>query len=223
MIRSLVCACLAFTLAACAPQVANPVLEEEVAREAILAQSSLADELTEMQAVVTLTPEQYAALEQHYTKRNTAIQQWIDSDKGKRLIALEAELSAQANNSDLAGVKTTIAEARPLREELTALVHAAHEDLLNTLGAEGRLRWEAHELSNALLDLMTPLALDALQQEKLREASPQFLLQAKNANEANPRAAAFLQLEQWAEQSILTPTQANAFQPIKKDNPMRSL
>ena len=44
-----------------------------------------------------------------------------------------------------------------------------------------------------------------------------------SANERNPKAAAYLKLEQTVELSVLTAEQRQAFQGIKKKNPLRSL
>ena len=44
-----------------------------------------------------------------------------------------------------------------------------------------------------------------------------------SVNEPNPKAAAYLKLEQTVELSVLTAEQRQAFQGIKKKNPLRSL
>ena len=76
-------------------------------------------------------------------------------------------------------------------------------------------------MSERILDLMQPLNLSHRQISQVRTEA--LTTVPATANEPNPKAAAYMKLEQTVERSVLTPEQRQAFGEIKKKNPLRSL
>ena len=126
-----------------------------------------------------------------------------------------------AKARDLAGLRQAKAKAEPLRNELRELLKTHESNIREALSPEYRLKWEAHQVSERILDLMQPLNLSDQQISQVRTEAISTV--RASVNEPNPKAAAYLKLEQTVELSVLTAEQRQAFQEIKKKNPLRSL
>lgn len=170
-----------------------------------------------------LTGPETATFQANLNAHNDNLRTWMQGEKGLRLVVLETDIRARTKGKDLPGLRATIAEAKPLRDEMIALIQSSRESLLNALGSERRMQWESHEVSSTLLDLMGPLALDAAQVARIEQEAVQQMRAAQSRNELNPKAASFLALERVAEKGVLSPNQQAAYESIKKDHPMRSL
>lgn len=179
------------------------------------------DELyAEMVSVLELTDEESANLQGAYRARNEAHSTWM-AENGAKLTRLEREMAEAAKARDLSGVKASKAQAEPLRDELRNLLDAHQEAIHAALSAENQERWKAHLLGNRLLKLMEPLDLS---EEQVSEVHAQAVLAVQaSANESNPEAAGFLQLEKSVEASVLSSAQRQAYEGVKEKNPLRSL
>ncbi|MFP6582834.1 MAG: hypothetical protein VCD00_09795 [Candidatus Hydrogenedentota bacterium] len=219
MIRFTIAILLAVTLAGCTSE----SRDEAVNDNAPVSEVRIGQEFDDLPKVLLLNPADAAAFESNLAKHNETIRAWMEGEKGQRLVALETEIRIKTEEKDLTGLRAVIAQAAPLRNEITRLIESSHEELLDSLGNERRMQWEGHEVATALLELMAPLTLDAAQQSQIRRAAQRLLLAAHASNEPNPGAASFLELEKNAEQDVLTPKQRETYQAIKKVHPMRSL
>jgi hypothetical protein len=178
---------------------------------------------TEMVSILALNPTDAQRLRTVFQARETELGGWIRGDRGAKLVELETALRAAATNSELTETRKFIAQATPLRREFEALAEGHETNILNALTPAQQNQWQGHQLAQKLLDLMAPLNLDPTQQEQIRAAATQAIAQAKQQQQPNPPAAAFLELEKWAEDNILNGNQRQAYAPIKQKNALRSL
>lgn len=176
-----------------------------------------------MAAAVPLSADEASKLEQAFESFHADLAAWLDGPEGQRLMALEAEMKAAARGKDLAGVRAATGEARPLRDTFEQKIKAGQQALLDALTPENRARWKGHKLAAHLLELMEPLELSPQQRSAIESNAAAALAQAEARGEANPPAAAFLELERWAETQVLSPDQRSAYEGIKKGAPLRSL
>ena len=174
-------------------------------------------------SVLGLSATESAAFAEQLDRLDATLRAWMEGEKGQQLMQLDAEIRVKTEEKDLPGLRAVIAQATPLRNEIRGLIASSRNDLLDSLGPEGRLSWEAHEVASELLELMEPLSLDTTQEAQIRTNAIEQLRAAQSKNEPNPKAASFLELEQWAESRVLSPEQRDAYQTVKEDNPMRSL
>ena len=224
MIRHLFIISLIFTLYGCSPGVEVDNSPEAQAIQADLQQkNSLQADFEEMVQVLELNSNEQGALEKRFVERERALTEWLEGAKGQQLIALEAKMKEQTQSKDLQGLKATIAQAKPLREEIVKFIQSSKNDMLDSLGPDRRAQWEGYEVCRKLFEVMEPLVLDETQKEDIYYESIEALLRARQSGESNPKAAAFLQLEQWAEQQVLDNAQYDIYQAIKQSQPMRSL
>ena len=177
-------------------------------------------EYEQMNAVLEVSDQEKAKLKAAFEARAEAGTQWW-TEKGAKLAQFEQQMKRAAKDRDLAGLRRAKAKAEPLRNELRELLKTHESNILEALSPEYRLTWEAHEVSKRTLDLMQPLNLS---DEQISQVRTEALSTVRaSANERNPKAAAYLKLEQTVELSVLTAEQRQAFQGIKKKNPLRSL
>ena len=130
---------------------------------------------------------------------------------------------AAVEAGDLTEVKRCTATGKPLREELRRLIEDHETAIMNTLTPDQQVQWQGYEVTRKMLDLMKPLNLGFDQAQAIEGAGPAAVNQAIAAGEPTPKAAAFLALEQWAEQSVLDEAQRTAYEAIKAENKLRSL
>lgn len=174
-------------------------------------------------SVLGMSASESAAFAEQLDHHDTTLRAWMEGEKGRQLMALDAEIRTKTEEKDLPGLRAVIAQATPLRTEIRGLIESSRNELLDSLGPEGRLKWEAYEVASGLLELMEPLALDATQEAQIRTNAIEQLRAAQSKNEPNPKAASFLELERFSESRILSPEQRDVYETVKKDNPMRSL
>lgn len=202
-------------------EVSAPSLAETRAR--VESEFQMDSELDQMNRVLSLDPTQSEALLAAYEKRDSEISAWLAGEKGQRLIALEADMARAAREQDLEGVRNATSQAKPLRMEIIMLI-GDHEGAMRALLSEAqRDQWDGFQIAAEMLDLMEPLQLDGAQRSAIEAAGPQALTQARERGEVNPSAAAFLDLERWAEESVLSPEQRAGYGPIKSKHGLRSL
>ena len=198
-------------------------LDVDAARQRIQAEAVKDDARDTMMRVMQPDPTQTAALDQAYTARNEAVGAWLAGEKGQRMIALEAEMRTAAEAKDLNGVRAATSQATPLRNELRELVASHQAAILDVFSPAQQLQWSGYEVASAMLELMAPLQLTPEQMAAIEGASIEAVARATQRGEPTPKAAAFLDLEQWAEDSVLNPEQWDGYQGIKDRNKMRSL
>ncbi|MBX3179337.1 MAG: hypothetical protein KF886_18430 [Candidatus Hydrogenedentes bacterium] len=210
--------------AACAPGKGDePALDLASAEAGLREEGSGDAQPEEMARVLGLDPAAASALRDAFARRDAEVEAWIAGERGQRLIRLEAEMFAAVEARKLDDVKRATAEATPLRDELRQLIADHETSILDSLGPERRVQWEGYEVAKKMLDLMQPLELNFQQAQAIEQGGPAALAQAMRAGEPNPQAAAFLELEKWVEESVLTPDQRAAYQDIKASNKLRSL
>ncbi len=176
-----------------------------------------------MMRVMEPDPAQRLALDQAYASRDEAIGAWIAGEKGERLIALEAEMRTAAKKKNLAGVRAATSQSTPLRNELRELVVSHQAAILGVFSPAQRLQWSGYEVASAMLALMEPLNLVPDQIAAIEQGGPSAVAQAEGRGAANPKAEAFMALEQWAEGAVLSAEQTAQYGTIKESKPMRSL
>lgn len=207
----------------CAPSSEDKSPESQASKEAIAEEFSMMDDYYEIVSVIQLSPSETTTLEQGFRQREEDLTNWLEGPKGQKLIELETKLREQTEAKDLSGVRATIAQSKPLRQEIVDMIKSSRNDLLDSLGPERRLEWDAHKVSKKMLDLMQPLGLDETQIADIRYAAVDELRRAQQLREPNPQAASFLQLERWVEDTILDNPQYDTYQALKVSKPMRSL
>ena len=173
--------------------------------------------------VLELDETEARRLGQAFDRRYERLEQFLSGEKGQRLIALEADLRVATTARDLAAVKGVIDQATPLREAFRQLIKDHNQALLDTLMPEQATHWQGYEVGIRLLETMMPLDLSADQMVAISQAGPPAFFQAQQTGEVNPKAAAFLQLERWAESDVLLPAQREAYEAIKGKRGLRSL
>jgi hypothetical protein len=198
-------------------------LDVEGAEQQVRAEAQEDDVRDAMMRVIQLEPAQRTALEQAYMARDEEFGAWLEGEKGKRLVALEARMRIEAKESNLAEFRKVIAEATPLRNELIGMLKSHQQNILDTLSPSQQLQWAGYEVSSTMLELMVPLQLVPGQVSAIEGAAVEAVAQATQRGEPNPKAAAFLDLEQWVEESVLSAEQHDGYQDVKDANKMRSL
>ena len=176
-----------------------------------------------MVSVLGLNQGESQGLRIAFEDREAEVGAWIRGERGVKLAQLEGEMKAAAKNKDLAETKRTISAADPLRKELRNLVDSHEANILGSLTPERQIQWDGYKIAEKLLGLMALLALDATQQQQIRNAAVESISQAVWSGQVNPRAAGYLELEKWVENQLLSDSQYDAFQDLKKKSPMRSL
>lgn len=181
------------------------------------------DELYEMVRVLDLTIAEEDAVRAAYQARDAEVQAFMDSGRGKRLSDAEAELADAVRSRDLSAVRAITDRAGGDRDALRQIVEEGKENIRNALPQNKRVQWDAYQVSSELLALMEPLTLTPDQQYQIEEQAVLRTDAALARNEPNPKAAAFLSLEEWAENVVLNVEQRGRYESIKKENPLRSL
>lgn len=210
-------------LAGCGPAGDEPELDLAAAEADVRAKEARAGKLEDMQRVLDLDPATGEALQAAFAAGDEAVEDWIAGERGQQLIELEARMFAAVDARDLAEVRRTTAAAKPLRDELRALLADHEQAILDVLTPEQQVEWHGHEVSRKLLDLLKPLNLGFEQAQAIERSGAPAVSQAIDRGEPNPKAAAFLDLEKWVEDSVLDPEQRAAYQDIKSENKLRSL
>ena len=205
-------------LPGCAPAEEEPALDLASAEANIRANDTGGEQYNAMVQVLALGPESAGTLQRAFADRDEAVEGWIQGERGQRLIELEAQMVAAANARDLAGVKRTTGEAKPLRNELRQLIADHEEAILGTLTSEQQVQWKGYEVSRKMLDLMKPLNLAFDQAQAIESAGAPAVFEAIQRGEPTPKAAAFLDLEQWVEGQVLDEAQRAKYQNIKSEN-----
>ena len=177
-------------------------------------------EYEQMNAVLELSDQEKAKLKAAFEARAEAITQW-GTKNGEKLAQFEQQMKQAAKARDLSGLRRAKAKAEPIRDELRELLKTHESNIREVLSPKYRLKWEANQLSERILDLMQPLKLSDQQIAEVRTETLSIV--RASVNEPNPKAAAYLKLEQTVELSVLAAEQRQAFQEIKKKNPLRSL
>jgi hypothetical protein len=216
------------TLPACNYQLADEIDSSSDPAEPITLRgdTSWESEHSEMVSVLTLDPADAQRLRAVFESREAELGGWITGERGTKLIELETELRDAATNSQLTETRLIIAQATPLRREFEALVNTHKTKILNALTPTQQKQWQGHQLAEKLLALMKPLILDPAQQQQIRTAAAQAITRHEVAPKGirdAPTAAAFLQLEQWVEEKILSQAQRQNYAPIKGKKALRSL
>ena len=178
---------------------------------------------TTMIRVLGLNASEALRLGQAFDARYEAIEQFLSGEAGQRLITLEAELRVAAQAKDLAAVQRVIDEAQPLRDAFCQRIEEQEVALYDVLTPAQATHWQGYEVAVRLLETMGPVKLSAEQMVAISEAGPPAFYRAQEAGEVNPKAAAFLQLERWAESDVLSPEQRDTYEAIKGTKGLRSL
>ena len=173
-----------------------------------------------MNAVLELSDQEQATLKAAFEARVEAVTQW-GTEKRATLVKYEQQMKQAAKDRDLVGLRQAKAKAEPLRNELRELLKTHRSKIREALSPEYRFKWDAHQVSERILDLMQPLNLTDQQISQV-QAKALSTVRA-SVNQPNPQAAAYMELEQTVERNVLTAEQSQAFEEIKKKNPLRSL
>jgi hypothetical protein len=177
-------------------------------------------EYEQISAVPGLSDQEKAKLKAALEARAEALTEWR-TEEGAELAQFEQQMKQTAEARDLTGLRAAKAKAEPLRDELRELLETHRSNIREALSPKHQLEWEAHQVSERVLDLMQPLDLSDQQISQVRTEALSTV--RTSVNESNPGAAAYLKLEQTLEVSVLTAEQRQAFQEIKRKNPLRSL
>jgi len=176
-----------------------------------------------MVAVLELSDEETARLKEAFDARDEEIGRW-EAEHGERLKGLESQMMAAAKKRRLAEMRSAIAQAKPLRQGLLALVAKHKFQIFMTLPEEKRVEWDAHRLHRRLAGLMEPLNLSDDQVEQIRAKSMEIAATIERPTaEAGPLPRAYLAFEKAVESHVLTAEQRGEFETIKSDNKLRSL
>ncbi len=177
-------------------------------------------EYEQISAVLELSDQDKAKLKAAFEARAEALTQWW-TEKGATLAQFEQQMKQAAKDRDLTGFRQAKAKAQPLRNEFRKLLKTHRSNILEALSPEYRLKWEAHLVSERILELLQPLNLSDQQISQVRTEALSSV--SASVNKPNPRAAAYMKLEQTVERSVLSAEQRQTFQEIKKKIPLRSL
>lgn len=197
-----------------APQAAVPAIDEPPAWE---------DELYEMADALGLSIAEEDAVRAAYEARDAEVRAFMESERGRQLSEDEAALADATRARDLAAVRAITDRARDDRAELMRIVEDGKRRIRDALPEDKRVEWDAHRIASEMFEVMEPLELTSDQRWEIEAQAVTNVEAAIARNEPNPMAAAYLSLEKWAENAVLTPEQRQAYQSLKKENPLRSL
>ena len=180
------------------------------------------EEYEEMVQALALPPSQQEALRAAFERTYGEFEEALSGEEGAKLVAEEKALRRAAEARDLAGVRRITRQKKTQRQAVQERIESGKEHILAVLRPEQRLQWDAHRISQELIALAGP-GLSQQQAAAIRNQAPSVLHAASQRREPNPMAAAFLALEQWAENNVFTAPQRQAYQDVKKRHPLRSL
>lgn len=180
-------------------------------------------EYNDMVSVLGLSEDESQYLRAAFEQRETEGGAWLKGERGVRLAKLEGALKVAAKNKNLAETKRIISLAGPLRNELTGLLKTHEANILGSLSSDRQVQWQGHKVAEKLLGLMRPQSLDYTQEQYVRNGAVDAFARALQTGQINPSAAAFLELERWAEDAVLSEEQWQGYQDVKKKAPVRSL
>lgn len=180
-------------------------------------------EYDRMVAVLELTDEEAARVKEAFDARDEEIGTW-EAAHGERLRELESQIMAATKKRRLGEMKSAIALATPLRQELLALVAKHKHQIFMALSDDKRVAWDAHRLHRRLAGLIEPLDLSDDQVEQIRAKSLAVASKIRRPTaSARPLPGAYLTLEKAVESDILTAEQRQEFETAKKQKKLRSL
>lgn len=180
-------------------------------------------EYERMVAVLELSDEETARLKEAFDARDEEIGRW-EAEHGERLKGLESQIMAATKKRRLAEMKSATAQAKPLRQELLALVAKHKFQIFMTLPEEKRAEWDAHRLHRRLAGLIGPRNLSDDQVEQIRAKSLEVARTIKRPTpDARPLPGAYLAFEKAVESQVLTVEQRREFETVKNENKLRSL
>lgn len=180
-------------------------------------------EYDEMASVLQLTPDEQARVQAAYEARAKKLEEWWNGPEGQALLEEERALKEATEARDLQGVRAVTRKDPTQRSKFKAIADETMADVIAALPPQKRIAWDGHRVAEKMLELMHPLELNDEQQNLIRTNAVSFVQTAVNAGEPTPPSAAFLALETWAENNVMTDPQYYAYEEIKKSNPMRSL
>lgn len=173
--------------------------------------------------VLALNESEAENLRWAFEDRDYAVAEYMESAEGRELVAEEASLRDAVNSRDLGGVRRITDSASDKRDRLREIVAEGNEGIRMALPESKRREWDAYRISSKLLSFAEPLGLTVEQELQIEEHAFTCIDAARAANKPNPMAAAFLALEKWSENTVLSPQQRSAYEEAKKSNPLRSL
>lgn len=178
------------------------------------------EEYERMVSVLGLSGQESQTLKAAYEARAETLTQWW-TEKGSQFKQYQQEMMQAAKTRDLAGVRRAKEKVDPLRKELDALLEAQQSTIRNALSSDHLFKWDVRQVSERILDIMQPVNLSDQQKSRVQTEAGSAV--HASVNEINPKAAAYMKLEQAVERSVLTAQQRQEFQDIKKKHPLRSL
>lgn len=197
--------------------------DREAARASLEAEARQDSRQTQMVEVLQLDATQTSALNDAFSARDEAVGAWLKGEKGTELVSWEAEIKRAAREKKLGALRNATDQAKPLRDELRQLFATHEARIMDVLTPDQQIQWQGFEVSSKLLQLTEDLGLNAQQFAAIEQGGPAAVREAIQRGEPNPKAAAFLELERWMENSVLSEQQFNAYEAVKSDNKLRSL
>lgn len=179
-------------------------------------------EYEEMVAATSMPPSQQETLRQAFVQSYGELERAMAGEEGEKLVAEEQALREAAESRDLAAVRRITRQDKTQRQAFREKIGAKEDEILAVLTPAQHLQWDAHRISKELISLAGP-GLSEEQKGGIRGQAASFLQGAANRGEPNPMAAAFMDMEQWAEANVFTPEQRAAYQSVKQRHPLRSL
>ncbi|MCK5805472.1 MAG: hypothetical protein KAI66_21755 [Lentisphaeria bacterium] len=201
----------------------DPAAQGQVPPKKVQSTPAWESEYDKMVSAIGLNQDESQCVRAAFEVREAEVGKWLKGERGVRLRQLEGEMKVAAKGGDLAETRRIISEAGGLRQELRKLLDSHQAKIMGSLTPEQQTHWCGHEIAEKLLDLMAPLKLDPEQQKRIREVAPRVVAKATRTGQANPRAAAYLELEKGVEIKVLTDVQREAYKGLKKTAPLRSL
>lgn len=217
---------LALAAIGCEPADDAPATQANAQQAAAVAMNeppAWEDELYDMVHALDLTIAEEDAVRAAYEQRDADVRAFMESERGRQLSDDEAALAEAARAGNLSKVREITGRAGGDRDALRQIIRDGKRRIREALPEDKRVAWDAYQVSAELLELMEPLGLDLDQQLKIEDQAVVSMEAALARNEPNPMAAAFLSIEKWAENAVLTPTQRRAYTDVKQENPLRSL
>lgn len=212
------------TVTGCQQKESTPEpVDTDAAKASLQTEARQDNKQAQMIQVLQLDATQASALNEAYTARDNAATAWIEGEKGDKLVAWEAEIKRAAKAKDLGAVRNATSRAKPLRDEFRQLFATHQANIMNVLTPEQQIHWQGFEVASKLLDLTKDLGLNPQHIAAIEQGGPTVVHQAIQNGEPNPKAAAFLELERWMEDTLLTQQQRAAYDAVKSENKMRSL
>lgn len=176
-----------------------------------------------MPEILNPSPEEVLVLEKCHNELKVIIANWFQIENEQVLIGWEDRSHSSEQNmitafkkerheDDSRFEKMKYEDIIRLEKKINKMFEQWGETLCESLEPDRRNEWEGYEVSQGFIDFLWFMTIDADQETKIRRAGVEFIRQARQANEPNPKVAALNELEKWVVNNVMDKAQKEKYQ-----------